>query len=230
MIEERLREIIMSRAGYIISQIKPFLSKLSAFKADNFYIAGGALTGNITDVDIFPKNESIKNITYDNTDLSIQVLAHTKNAITFKHEPWPLQLCYYFHETLKSLVDSFDYAHIQVGAEITPEFLVKEVYFTEDFVIAQATHSTWFTNSSYPLSSLIRANKYHSRQWLTRGQYMRAVLDCLHAIVKRGFSDYKDFLDQLDAVDINLKPEELKEVEKAKLMDLFALLNKEQKS
>jgi hypothetical protein len=61
---------------------------------------------------------------------------------------------------------------------------------------------------------------------LSRGAHIRAVISALAAVVKRGFSGYDDFKDQLDAIDLGLLPDEMSEVESAPLLELYNRLNK----
>ena len=49
-------------------------------------------------------------------------------------------------------------------------------------------------------------------------------MNILGDIVERGFHDYQDFKDQLDAVDLGLLTEDFKQVDNADLMKLFELL------
>ena len=56
--------------------------------------------------------------------------------------------------------------------------------------------------------------------------YIPAVINILTNIIKRGFNDYDDFKDQLDAVDLGLLEEDYKEA-KEDFRELFEILNKE---
>ena len=185
------------------------------------YLAGGALAGPVNDVDLFPVTEIPEPLAY--------CLATTKNATTYDTKPHPLQICAYKKASLTELVESFDYAHIQVGAKIEmhkSRVSVQEVYCSEAYLAAHALGTTWFTGSAYPLSSLIRAEKYKSRGLLTRGKYIRSLIDVVTGIIERGFKNYEDFKDQLDAVDLGLLPDELEEVTHARLMRLYELLKR----
>ena len=59
--------------------------------------------------------------------------------------------------------------------------------------------------------------------------YLMETLKVLRDIVSRGFTDYEDFKDQLDAVDLGLLPEDIKQLDNDVLMDLFELLRKDKK-
>lgn len=194
------------------------------FPYNRFFFAGGCLASDdISDIDVFPM--ASEPCVWKNKPKPV---SSTRNAETFIVEPWPIQICHYIHPTLESLVDSFDFAHVQVGAEIEchgeGDYSVIKIYFTDAFVVANAAGTTWFCGSKYPLSSLMRAEKYAKRGKLKRSVYVRTVLDILREVVKRGFESYDDFKDQLDAVDLGMLPEETEEVERAKLMELYELL------
>jgi len=212
--------------NYIMSKIAYIWDK----DATKFYIAGGCLASrSICDIDIFPIGNT--KVAYPK---KAELIVRTKNASTFKTDMWPIQICNYRHETLKELVDSFDYAHIQIGAMVSLDtngwHCIEEVYFTDDFIKAKVTDTTWFCGSKYPLSSLVRAAKYKEKKVFPRtGAYVAAVLGVMVAVIKRGFSDYEDFKDQLDAVDLGMVPDEFKDLEFLELKELYNLLaeNKE---
>ena len=227
---DKIEKAISRRAGYILKNLKPLFEGI---KDMSFYIAGGALNGPINDVDLFPvdaenrvKLKSIKN----NAE---KVLSETRNAITLKCDPWPIQVCNYQKESLEALVRSFDFAHIQVGVRVRwclRKFVVKEVFFTDDFVVANAINTSWFCGSDFPLSSLIRTGKYYKRGTMPRGAHLRAVIDALTAVVRRGFEGKEDFKDQLDAVDLGLLPEDLEETGFESLKELYELLDNSAKT
>ena len=191
----------------------------------DYYIAGNSLNKKqYSDIDIFPV--SANGVSADST----YTVSKTKNAITYnKNNDCILQVCNYIHKDLESLVNSFDFTHIQVGVHVKDNgsfHEVNEVYFTENYLNSKILEDSNFINSEYPLSSLIRAGKYLKKQEISRGQYIRSVLNILTTIIERGFKNYDDFKDQLDAVDLGLIPEEMDEVSHANLMKLFQLLNK----
>lgn len=188
------------------------------------YIGGGCLTNKVSDIDVFPVTDTIPDLIRD-----VTLVARSRNARTYLGAEYPIQLCSYSKPSLKELVDSFDYAHIQVGAkiELSPTRRVVEVYVSDNFIKANAVNTTWFTGSEYPLSSMIRAGKYYAKDRITRGDYIRCVIDTMVTVIRRGYKDYPDFKDQLDAVDLGLLPEELEEVERATLVELFELLRKD---
>ena len=213
-LDESLTSVLRSRAKKCIDLSSGHLKK------GEFFLGGSAIATNlISDIDIYPAGSAIFHIPD-----SAPVLYSSKNATTISNKP-PLQYCKYKHDTLDELIESFDFAHVQAGAYIV-DGQVSKVAWTNNFVVANAIRSSEFTGSAYPLSSAIRLLKYNNREELTRNSSIRAMLDILCAIVKRGFKDYEDFKDQLDAVDLGLTPDDLDEVSKAKLMDLFEALKK----
>jgi hypothetical protein len=109
--------------------------------------------------------------------------------------------------TLKELVNSFDFAHVQVGVRFggngEPPH-VDGVYFSDDFVSSNVERGTYYTGSEYPTSSLVRMGKYSSRGKFSKKEYLMSTLKILSDIVNRGFRDYDDFKDQMDAIDLGL--------------------------
>lgn len=193
------------------------------------YIAGGCLTHEVNDIDIFQIEGKAKPF-----NPGYLPVWQSKNADTYSVNGKSVQICSYGAGTLQELVDSFDYAHIKVGAKFTfrktaegmgvVNILPENVYVSDDFINSNVLRTTWFTTSKYPLSSLIRARKYAERGLMSKGQYNRAIINCLADVVKRGFASYNDFKDQLDAIDLGLLPEDLDEVSKANLMELYTRL------
>ena len=225
-IRNAITEHVERRAGYLISILEPLL-QLQTRGA--FRIAGGALVGKINDLDIFP---AMVDKQYDLPAplKSLEIISQTKNATTYKADPYPLQLCKYEWPTLRDLVESFDYAHIQVGVEYEwreGRVAMAQSYFTDAFIVANACHATRFLGSEYPLSSLLRAAKYWKRGDMSRGVYLRETIAALVAVIQRGFHSYDDFKDQLDAVDLGLVPEDLGELSTHPLTMLFMELRRD---
>lgn len=219
-INDTVKEHLTRRAWGIAHKIGKYWKDEQPFRC---IIAGGCLGDQINDVDLFPLGEIPVPL-----PKSLDLIVSTKNAGTYKADPHPIQICTYKKSSVEELVKSFDYAHIQAGAEISlggyPE--VHTVFFTDDFVAARATHSTWFCGSEYPLSSIIRAGKYLKSGAIFQPAYIRCIIDAMKATVSRGFTSYDDFKDQLDAVDLGLLPEGQREVGSAGLMELYSLLHK----
>lgn len=177
------------------------------------YIAGGCLTHEVNDIDVFPVDDT----SFEGWNGFGGKTFESKNAKTFQWGGQVVQLCKYQRDSLESLVESFDFAHIKAGAfiswERSPEGLplneVVNLYISQDFVTANCLRSTWYTGSNYPLSSLLRANKYKARGLMNQRQYVENAVAILANIVNRGFRDYDDFKDQLDAIDLSVKLDEM---------------------
>jgi hypothetical protein len=214
------------------------------FIADNivkqFYIAGNSLNkDNPNDIDIFPIDKvkfNIENEFFTNLQgkkESITIISETKNAITTHiycdNQTYTVQFCNYFHNSLKDLVDSFDFSHVQVGAEIISGKSIREsqIYFTEAYMKSKLSQSTEFVGSKYPLSSLLRTFKYEKRGDFAGKSYMISVFRIVEAIIRRGFNNYNDFKEQLDSVDLGLVPEQLDELTRNDLINLFEVLRKD---
>lgn len=138
-----------------------------------------------------------------------------------------VQFCKYKKESLYKLVESFDFAHIQVGTRVEIEWrpggfegdpggyessTVDEVAYTPDWEQSHLLETTWYTGSEYPLSSLIRTVKYFQRgAYANKHEYKVDILNILSDIISRGYKDYPDYKDQLAAIDLLLlEPEESK--------------------
>ena len=206
VIEYELKKIIIQR-----SYKAPYGEIYRLIGDKPFILAGGALCGDkVNDFDIYPvsgnefKNEEIINTVGGGSDHT--VLSITKNAITIKLVTGEVvQFCSYLKPTLKDLVESFDFSHIQVGVTFIGNdepAHTSEVFFTDKFVLAQLSNKTEYVGSEYPLSSIIRVGKYYARGRLTRYGAGMSVIKALTDILRRGFKDYDDFKDQMDAVDL----------------------------
>lgn len=181
---------------------------------ESFYIAGNSLNSmEPNDYDIF-KVSSDMSFDVDNKE----VITSTKNAITIKTKFGKiLQFCNYYHNSLKELVDSFDFAHIKLGAKVkfidggfTQEdyYEIEELYISEDYLVARGVESTFYTGSKYPISSLMRLIKYQKRGDFAGKSYTVDVLKILGDIISLKLKDYSDFKDQMAAVDLGLLEED----------------------
>lgn len=201
----------------------------------SFYIAGSSLNpSKPRDIDIFPVGP-------DDFEFYLlqlrkkhnkKIISKTKNALTLKIKDSIIQLCNYHHKSLKDLVESFDYAHVKIGALVeywNNQILVKQIYISPDYITARTTGKTSFTGSDYPLSSLIRLFKYYNRSdHLLGNQFIFETIKILTSIINRGFTGYDDFKDQLDAVNLGLLPEKIEELgEGNTLVNLYYLLLKD---
>jgi hypothetical protein len=214
------------------------LNKFSAAGIHEFYVAGNSLNKLApNDIDIFPI-ESL--FTRDQASRLGNIVSETKNAITVKvnldenltHQNGAeqneihsfgktitVQLCNYQHKDLITLVNSFDFSHIQIGAKISVGESIDQIYYTNEYSESKLCQSTEYTGSEYPLSSLIRAFKYAKRGDFSGNSHIFSVFKVLVDIVGRGFKDYQDFKNQLDAIDLGLVPENQSELSDSGLSD-----------
>jgi hypothetical protein len=195
---------------------------LISFAIPEVYIAGNSLNrANPNDIDLFPVNSDDFSFLADDK----RIICKTPNASTYKLDNTIVQFCNFRHTTLALLVQSFDFAHVQIGAKINiQEHVISEVYYTDAWTTAHCTGSTFYTGGEFPLSSLIRINKYIKREEFSGKSYIPSVINILSSIVRRGFANYADFKNQLDAVDLGLVESDMRD---CNLMGLFELLRRD---
>jgi len=201
---------IKEKAEWIINRLHKYLQPNL-----NCYIAGGCFGSEIKDIDLFPVTKDSKIL------VSAPIANRSMNATTYATKPWSVQVCNYYHSSLHDLLCSFDFAHCQVGCQVRDGKVVKDCW-TDQFVTSRIHGYSWFTDSEYPFSSLIRAGKYYKQGILNRRSYIQCIFSIMPAILDRGFHDYEDFKDQMDAVDLGLLPEEYPE----NIKELFERLKK----
>lgn len=180
---------------------------------DPFILAGGAVCGGkVSDFDLY----AVEGHEFDREaialkarGLGMKILAKTRNALTVElPNQQVVQFCRYRRPSLKDLVKSFDFTHIQAGITFPGYGRVPgsgDAYCTEGFIAAALTGSTKYVGSEYPFSSIVRVGKYLARGRLTRVGAAKAVARALADFLRRGFKDYADFKDQLDAIDLCLE-------------------------
>jgi len=78
------------------------------------------------------------------------------------------------------------------------------LYVSEDFITSAVNKNTFYTGSEYPLSSLMRILKYIKRGEYVGRYYYNDILKIVLDIKKRGYVDYNDFKNQIDAIDLGL--------------------------
>lgn len=137
-----------------------------------------------------------------------RIVYESANARTVKHDETTYQYCAY-QKPFHKLIESFDFAHVQVGAVLDlKSHKITEVYFTDKYVRWLLTGKSCFTGSEFPLSSLLRAEKYKRYEVLNSHEFRTCVLTALGDVIERGFNDYDDFKKQLEAVDLLLLEED----------------------
>ena len=209
--EEIFHDLVIRRADRIPAWDIAFL-----LDNDNFRVAGGCFMDGVpNDYDVYPAfvvSFDAERIRKNVKSLQGEVMCETKNAITVKVHGKVIQFCKYYKTTLSELVESFDFSHCQVGVEYrtveedgsfqTP--VIECVAWSESWAEYRITGRSTYTGSEYPLSSLIRLNKYTKRDIIKGKSYTVETLKILTDIIKRGYLDYPDFKNQLDAVDLML--------------------------
>ena len=209
--EEIFHDLVIRRANRI-----PALDIAFLLDNYNFRVAGGCFMDGVpNDYDVYPAygvSFDAQRIRRNVKSLQGEVICETKNAITVKVHGKVIQFCKYYKTKLHELVESFDFSHCQVGVEYrtvegdgsfqTP--VVECVAWSESWAEYRITGHSTYTGSEYPLSSLIRLNKYVKRDIIKGKSYTVEVLKILADIIKRGYIDYPDFKEQLDAVDLML--------------------------
>lgn len=163
-------------------------------------LAGSAMIPkhDVNDIDVFfYSRKDYKNA----VDIITQTYKafETTNCVTLEANYVKVQLCKYNYPTMARLVESFDFAHVQIAYDI----YTQDVTYTEQAKEAFISRTTTFTGSEYPLSSLIRISKYYERGRIQGRGLIGEVLLIFKAILERGFKDYEDFKDQLNAIDLN---------------------------
>lgn len=180
-----------------------------------FLLAGGALCGDeVHDFDLYPDEEDGKPFSLQEVAKAVAdpasgatLLFESRNALTVKlHERGQVvQFCAYSKRSLQELVESFDFSHIQVGIRFRGNGCApyhEHVFYTDAFVVANVTRRTVYTGSEYPLSSLMRLFKYHKRGKLTKREAAQASMKILKDVLERGYENYVDYKEQLDAIDL----------------------------
>lgn len=221
VIEERMHE----RLKNIFSAIAICLS----YEYDGYFVAGNSCNAAAPhDFDIYPwgSDFDFHGIKSRIESVGGYVVIETRNALTVNINGKVIQFCNYNKHDLTSLIESFDFAHIQIGIAVEIEWapgepedgggysgsIIKQVEFTDNWKRAHMLETTWYTGSDYPLSSLLRTTKYFQRGCYARKyEYKKDILNILRDIISRGYGDYKDYKDQLAAVDLLLLGPEEKE-------------------
>ena len=218
-IKDVIRERMDTRLKSVYSAIAICLSY--QYHYDGYFVAGNSCNAAAPhDFDIYPWGN---NFNFEEIKLRIEyvgghVVTKTRNALTVNINGSIIQFCNYNKHDLVTLIESFDFAHIQVGVAISINWdsdgykssTIKYVEYTDNWQRAHMLETTWYTGSDYPLSSLLRTVKYFQRgAYANKFEYKKDIINILNNIISRGYEDYKDFKDQLAAIDLLLlEPEE----------------------
>lgn len=222
-----INSAIKTRLDARLKNLYSAIAILLSYEHEDYIIAGNSLNADKPhDFDIYPDNSK-----FDLTAIKKRVKSfagayvacETHNALTVNLSGQVLQFCNYSKPTVAQLIESFDFAHIQIGAVIhicwspgSPEdgggylnSYIQSVWITDNYKTAHILGTTWYTDSDYPLSSLLRCIKYAQRNtYANKFEYKADVLRILSDIINRGYADYADFKDQLAAVDLLLLEEQ----------------------
>lgn len=223
-IKIEIAERMEQRLKSIYSAIAICLS----YSYDGYFVAGNSCNAAAPhDFDIYPWGSAFdfEGIKSRIESVGGYVVIETRNALTVNIGGKVIQFCNYRKSDLISLIESFDFAHIQIGVAVGIEWrpgegpedrggydysTIQYVEFTDAWQRAHMLETTWYTGSEYPLSSLLRTVKYFQRgAYAKKYEYKKDILRILNDIISRGYNDYQDYKDQLAAVDLLLlEPEE----------------------
>lgn len=235
MTEDKMHEIIERTVTRRVEKITNllFLKLAVGTISEKIWIAGNSLNeGDVHDVDVFfplyghgiggwseqpiMLDELSQCISAFNNDFKekmgeAKVLYESKNATTVEFSGTKYQFCMYQKDSATALVESFDFSHIQIVAEINFEEdgeanqpSVSDVVYTDDYVEAKITGQSKYTGTDYPLGSVFRAEKYMRYGQLTKSEYKKSVIKALTDVILRGYKDYNDFKDSIGAIDLLL--------------------------
>lgn len=228
-----MKEIKLKIAERMEQRLKSIYSAIAiclSYNYDGYFVAGNSCNAAAPhDFDIYPNDSHSFN--FDEIKSRIKsvdgyVVIETRNALTVNISGNVIQFCNYRKPDLISLINSFDFAHIQIGIEVEIEWrpgecedrggyeysIIRKVEFTDAWQQAHLLETTWYTGSEYPLSSLLRTTKYFQRgAYAKKHEYKKDILNIMNDIISRGYENYQDYKDQLAAIDLLLlEPEEKK--------------------
>ncbi len=164
------KELIFDRMNKRLEKFFKPIALLLNDEYENYWVCGSSCNPDKpNDFDLY----SSKGFDFDligafADDMNLKIISETKNALTILINNTPVQFCNYSKDSLKEIVDSFDFAHVQIGVEVHNRWdggtyissKINDVYMSEDYIESRIIGNTWFTSSEYPLSSLVRIGKY----------------------------------------------------------------------
>lgn len=226
---KEIKDKIKNRMNQRLKSVYSAIAVCLSYDYDGYFVAGNSCNAAAPhDFDIYPNGGRI--FDFDRIKSRVEsvggyIVIETRNALTVNIKGKVIQFCNYWKPNLVSLINSFDFAHIQIGVAVDINWrpgdfeddkggyeksTITEVEFTDDWQKAHMLETTWYTGSEYPLSSLLRTTKYFQRgAYACKHEYKKDILNILNDIISRGYSDYQDYKDQLAAVDLLLlEPEE----------------------
>lgn len=223
-----IKDVIKERMDARLKSVYSAIAICLSYKHHGYFVAGNSCNASVPhDFDIYPwdNNFDFKEIESRIVSVGGYVVCETRNALTVNIGGKIIQFCNYWKSDLISLIESFDFAHIQIGIAVTIEWRpgdfeddiggydcskIRYVEYTDNWQRAHMLETTWYTGSDYPLSSLLRTVKYFKRgAYANKYEYKKDIINILNDIISRGYKDYQDYKDQLAAIDLLLlEPEE----------------------
>ena len=221
---KKIKDVIRERMDTRLRNVYSAIAICLSYNHYGYFVAGNSCNASTpNDFDLYPWREDkfdFKGIKSRIDSVGGYVISETRNALTVNIGDKVIQFCNYWKSDLISLIESFDFAHIQIGVAVSIErgsdgyehSAIEYVEYTDNWQRAHMLETTWYTGSDYPLSSLLRIVKYFQRGcYANKFEYKKDVLNILNSIISRGYKDYKDYKDQLAAIDLLLlEPEEKK--------------------
>lgn len=225
-----IKDVIRERMNTRLKNVYSAIAICLSYKHNGYFVAGNSCNvATPHDFDIYPwgNNFDFKEIESRIVSVGGYVVCGTRNALTVNVGGKIIQFCNYNKHDLINLIESFDFAHIQIGVAVSIDWrpgdfendiggyecsTIKYVEYTDNWQRAHMLETTWYTGSDYPLSSLLRTVKYFKRgAYANKFEYKKDIINILNDIISRGYKDYQDYKDQLAAIDLLLLEHEEKE-------------------
>ena len=232
-----IKDVIKERMDTRLKSVYSAIAICLSYEYHGYFVAGNSCNASAPhDFDLYPwysRTFDFEGIKSRIESVGGYVIIETRNALTVNIGGKTIQFCNYWKSDLINLIESFDFAHIQIGVAVRIEWMhtkgpenrggykcstIKHVEYTDNWQRAHMLETTWYTGSDYPLSSLLRTVKYFQRgAYANKYEYKKDIINILNNIISRGYEDYKDYKDQLAAIDLLL----LEPEEEAAAWDLF---------
>lgn len=217
-----IKDVIKERMDVRLKNVYSAIAICLSYEYNGYFVAGNSCNASAPhDFDLYPwysKKFDFEGIKSRIESVGGYVIIETRNALTVNIGGKIIQFCNYWKPDLISLIESFDFAHIQIGVAVNIEWgpegydcsKIRYVEYTDNWQRAHMLETTWYTGSDYPLSSLLRTVKYFQRgAYANKFEYKKDIINILNDIISRGYKDYEDYKDQLAAIDLLLfEPEE----------------------
>lgn len=167
---------------------------------DKVILAGGGLLRDFDDLDFYPAPDKDGRKFSEQWGQLLDNLSkthgETKNAVSLVVDGVKVQLCRYSKPTVTELLESFDYAHCQIGGLIHFGMAcshVVDIEFTDNFKEAMTAQSTWYTGSRFPLSSMMRLPKVAQKIGLTQKEIQVITFQIVKDLQENGFEDDEEY-------------------------------------